>query len=74
MPPQVLGNELKDMCRKHNPVSRHRRIDHGVGAVEMDTGFGSVIVPQVRSTWPNPDCHPDSDPGAHSTASRREHS
>ncbi len=46
---QVLANELKDMCRKHNPVSRHRRIDHGMGAVEMDTGFGSMVVPQASS-------------------------
>ena len=46
---QVLGNQLKDMCRMHNPVSRHKRIDHGMGAVEMDTGFGSVVVPQVRA-------------------------
>ena len=46
---QVLANELKDMCRKHNPVSRHKRIDHGMGAVEMDTGFGSMVVPQARA-------------------------
>ncbi len=48
---QVLANELKDMCRKHNPVSRHRRIDHGMGAVEMDTGFGSMVVPQARTIF-----------------------
>ena len=47
-PPQVLANELKEMCRKHNPASRHRRIVHGMGAVETDEGFGTIVVPQVR--------------------------
>ena len=46
--PQVLGNELKEMCRKHNPAHRHRRIIHGMGAVEADEGFGTIVVPQVR--------------------------
>ena len=39
------------MCRKHNPTHRHRRIVHGVDAVEKEDGFGSMVVPEVCGTF-----------------------
>ena len=41
------------MCRKHNPAHRHRRIHHGMGAVEAEEGFGTIVVPQVCPSPPH---------------------
>ena len=51
---QNLANDLRNMCRKHNPTRRHRRIVHGQGAVEKEEGLHSLVVPQVWGVLPDP--------------------
>ena len=51
---QVLANELREMCRKHNPAHRHRHIVHGIDAMlDTEEGFDTMVVPQV-CTEPHP--------------------
>ena len=40
------------MCRKHNPAHRHRHIIHSMSAMEMEEGFDTMVVPQVRECFP----------------------